>query len=112
MHQPPPEPRHVEIPVQYGGEFGPDLADVARHTGMSEARVIELHSAAEYLVYFVGFSTCFPVPRRTAAGTRDPAAFGAAQTRAGRQRRDRRSAGRASIRWPRPAAGGSSDGPR
>src|SRR5260370_29337630 len=56
----PPEPRHVEIPVRYGGEFGPDLSDVARHTGLSEERVVELHAAAEYLVYFVGFSTCFP----------------------------------------------------
>ena len=55
-----PESRHVEIPVRYGGEFGPDLGDVARHTGLSEERVVELHSAAEYLVYFVGFSTCFP----------------------------------------------------
>jgi inhibitor of KinA len=59
-HQAPPEPRHVDIPVRYGGEFGPDLGDVARHTGLSEERVVELHSAAEYLVYFVGFSTCFP----------------------------------------------------
>ena len=58
--EPPPEPRHVEIPVCYGGEFGPDLGDVARHTGFTEARVVELHAAAEYLVYFVGFSTCFP----------------------------------------------------
>ena len=58
--QAPPEPRHLEIPVRYGGESGPDLADVARHTGLSEARVVELHAAAEYLVYFVGFSTCFP----------------------------------------------------
>ena len=55
-----PEPRHLEIPVRYGGEFGPDLADVARHTGLTEARVVELHTAAEYVVYFVGFSTCFP----------------------------------------------------
>jgi KipI family sensor histidine kinase inhibitor len=54
------EPRVVEIPVTYGGEGGPDLADVARHTGLSAERVVELHSAAEYLVYFVGFSTCFP----------------------------------------------------
>jgi KipI family sensor histidine kinase inhibitor len=52
--------RIVEIPVQYGGEFGPDLEDVARHCRMDPARVVELHSAAEYLVYFVGFSTCFP----------------------------------------------------
>ena len=56
----PPPPRHVEIPVSYGGASGPDLADVARHTGFTEARVIELHAAAGYLVYFVGFSTCFP----------------------------------------------------
>jgi KipI family sensor histidine kinase inhibitor len=52
-----PEPRHVEIPVVYNG---PDLGDVARHTGLSPERVIELHSAAEYFVYFVGFSTCYP----------------------------------------------------
>lgn len=58
--QPPPEPRHLEIPVRYGGEWGPDLADVARHTGLTETRVVELHAAAEYVVYFVGFSTCFP----------------------------------------------------
>jgi KipI family sensor histidine kinase inhibitor len=58
--EPPPEARHVEIPVCYGGEFGPDLGDVARHTGFTEAHVVELHAAAEYLVYFVGFSTCFP----------------------------------------------------
>jgi KipI family sensor histidine kinase inhibitor len=52
--------RLVEIPVCYGGEFGPDLGDVARHTGLTEDRVVELHAAAEYLVYFVGFATCFP----------------------------------------------------
>jgi len=52
--------RTVEIPVSYGGEFGPDLDDVARHTGLSPSRVVELHAAADYVVYFVGFSTCFP----------------------------------------------------
>jgi len=56
----PPEPRRVEIPVCYGGESGPDLGDVARHTGLTAERVVELHAAAEYLVYFVGFATCFP----------------------------------------------------
>jgi KipI family sensor histidine kinase inhibitor len=55
-----PEPRVIEVPVHYGGEFGPDLADVARHTGLSVDRVIQLHAAADYLVYFVGFSTFFP----------------------------------------------------
>ncbi len=59
-HEPAPEPRTVEIPVRYGGEFGPDLEDVARHNALSPERVVELHSSAEYVVYFVGFSTCFP----------------------------------------------------
>ncbi len=53
------EARLIEIPVHYGGEFGPDLEDVARHTGLASERVIELHSAAEYLVYFLGFAPGF-----------------------------------------------------
>jgi inhibitor of KinA len=57
---PSPENRLVEIPVCFGGERGPDLGDVARHTGLTPERVIEMFSAAEYVVYFVGFSTCFP----------------------------------------------------
>lgn len=56
----PGQPRVLEIPVRYGGEFGPDLPDVARHTGLTAERVIQLHGAADYLVYFVGFSTFFP----------------------------------------------------
>jgi KipI family sensor histidine kinase inhibitor len=52
--------RTVEIPVCYGGEFGPDLLDVARHTGLAPECVVALHHAADYFVYFVGFSTCFP----------------------------------------------------
>jgi KipI family sensor histidine kinase inhibitor len=57
---PQPEPRPIEIPVHYGGENGPDLCDVARHAGLTEERVVELHAASEYIVYFVGFATCFP----------------------------------------------------
>ena len=53
------EGRLVEIPVKYGGEFGPDLADVAKHTGLAPERVIEMHSSAEYLVYFLGFAPGF-----------------------------------------------------
>lgn len=57
----PAEPvRTVEIPVCYGGESGPDLEDVARHCGLPSADVIRLHSAADYLVYFLGFSPGFP----------------------------------------------------
>jgi KipI family sensor histidine kinase inhibitor len=59
-HEDPPPARTVEIPVVYGGDAGPDLNDVALHTGLAPERVIELHAAAEYTVAFVGFSTCFP----------------------------------------------------
>ncbi|HWZ32256.1 MAG TPA: 5-oxoprolinase subunit PxpB [Bryobacteraceae bacterium] len=47
-----PEPRTVEIPVVYDG---PDLADVAVLHSISPQRVVELHSSATYIVYFVGF---------------------------------------------------------
>lgn len=57
---PDPEPRQVDIPVQFGGEAGPDLEDVARHTGLSPEAVVERFTAALFEVYFVGFSTCFP----------------------------------------------------
>jgi KipI family sensor histidine kinase inhibitor len=52
--------RHIEIPVVFGGDAGPDLEDVARHTGFDAESVIRIFAAAEYLVYFVGFATCFP----------------------------------------------------
>jgi KipI family sensor histidine kinase inhibitor len=54
------ETRTVEIPVSYEGECGPDLEAVARHTGLTPARVVELHASASYLVYFLGFSPGFP----------------------------------------------------
>jgi len=49
------EPREVEIPVCYGGEYGPDLNDVSAIHGMSPEQVIALHSSSIYLVYFLGF---------------------------------------------------------
>ena len=45
----------IDVPVCYGAELGPDLADVAASTGLSESDVIELHSAPVYRVYVVGF---------------------------------------------------------
>jgi len=57
---PEPETRQVEIAVEFGGQCGPDLEDVARHTGLSPEDVIERFTGAVYEVYFVGFSTCFP----------------------------------------------------
>jgi len=50
-----PEPRRVEIAVCYGGEFGPDLAEVCVMRGITKAQAIELHASVEYLVYFLGF---------------------------------------------------------
>jgi inhibitor of KinA len=50
-----PEPALVEIPVCYGGDFGPDLADVASLHNLSSAQVIELHASTMYTVYFLGF---------------------------------------------------------
>lgn len=49
------EPRQVEIPVCYGGEFGPDLDEVAALRGITPEQVIRLHSSGSYLVYFLGF---------------------------------------------------------
>jgi KipI family sensor histidine kinase inhibitor len=54
------EENHVEIPVCYGGEHGPDLPTVAQHAGRSVADVISLHSDASYLVHAIGFSPGFP----------------------------------------------------
>jgi KipI family sensor histidine kinase inhibitor len=50
-----PEQRQMEIPVCYGGEYGPDLNDVAAMHGMTPAQAIELHTSTSYLVYFLGF---------------------------------------------------------
>ncbi|MCI1187838.1 5-oxoprolinase subunit PxpB [Hymenobacter sp. DH14] len=50
----------VEIPVCYGGAFGPDLAFVAQHSGLSLEEVIALHTAPEYLVHMIGFAPGFP----------------------------------------------------
>ena len=50
----------VEIPVCYGGDFGPDLAVVAGHAQLSMEEVITRHAQPEYLVYMVGFAPGFP----------------------------------------------------
>ena len=50
-----PPPRRVEIPVCYGGEFGPDLPDVCAIHALSAEQAIELHTSTEYVVYFLGF---------------------------------------------------------
>ncbi len=52
--------RAIEIPVCYGGEFGPDLGAVASHARLSEAEVVARHAEPEYLVHAIGFAPGFP----------------------------------------------------
>ncbi|EDT2276061.1 5-oxoprolinase subunit PxpB [Salmonella enterica] len=88
-----PDSRSVEIPVIYGGAGGPDLASVARHSGLSEKQVVELHASVEYVVWFLGFQPGFPylgnlpeslhMPRRAEPRLQVPAGsvgIGGAQT--------------------------------
>jgi inhibitor of KinA len=85
--------REMVIPVCYGGEYGPDLAEVAAHAGLDERATVALHSGARYRVHAVGFAPGFPylaglpeklhAPRRATPRTRVPAGsvgIGGAQT--------------------------------
>jgi inhibitor of KinA len=86
-------PAVVEIPVCYGGAFGPDLDDVARHHGLTPDEVVRIHTAGDYLVYMIGFAPGFPylggmseriaTPRRPVPRTLVPASsvgIGGSQT--------------------------------
>lgn len=50
----------VEIPVCYGGEYGPDLEHVAEYHHITPEEVVKIHSSGEYLVYMIGFCPGFP----------------------------------------------------
>jgi inhibitor of KinA len=74
--------RTIEIPVCYGGEFGPDLDDVAVKCGLSTEQVIALHLQSAHRIYMLGFAPGFPfiggldlalqMPRRASPRTRIP----------------------------------------
>lgn len=51
--------RKIVIPVRYGAQYGPDLAYVAEHAGLTGQQVIDAHCAARYEVYFLGFQPGF-----------------------------------------------------
>jgi KipI family sensor histidine kinase inhibitor len=83
----------VEIPVCYGGEFGPDLDAVALHAQLEASELIARHAGADYRVAMLGFAPGFPyllglpaslhTPRRGSPRRRVPAgavAIGGAQT--------------------------------
>jgi allophanate hydrolase len=64
----------LEIPVVYGGEYGPDLDAMCSATGLSAGELIALHTRGIYTVDMIGFTPgfafiggldeCFRVPRR------------------------------------------------
>ncbi len=54
-----PPARTVEIPVCYGGEYGPDLEEVSRICKLPPEEVVARHVAGEYSVYFLGFAPGF-----------------------------------------------------
>ncbi len=70
-----PESRYIEIPVVYGTAAGPDLGEVARHAGLTEKQVVELHASIDYVVWFLGFQPGFPylggLPEQLATPRRD-----------------------------------------
>ena len=49
----------IEIPVIYGGDAGPDFADVCEQAGLSAEELIALHTGREYRVDLVGFTPGF-----------------------------------------------------
>lgn len=55
----PRKPRIVQIPVCYGGDFGPDLDDIAQILKLKPAQFIQLHSSRTYHSYFLGFAPGF-----------------------------------------------------
>ncbi len=55
-----PEARVIRIPVLYGGVYGPDLENVAKHNNLSSQEVIEIHTSEKYLIYMLGFTPGFP----------------------------------------------------
>ena len=71
------------VPVCFGGEFGPDLAEVAATTGRSEDEIVAALGAVELQVALIGFLPGFPylgglpnwldLPRRATPRTAVPA---------------------------------------
>ncbi|MGO4614016.1 allophanate hydrolase subunit 1 [Nocardia sp. 2YAB30] len=75
--------RHFDIPVVYGGEYGPDLQEVAHHLELSQDEVIRVHGSSALTMRCFGSpggapmldGPAFPrpVPRRTVPRPHVPA---------------------------------------
>ena len=53
-------PRLIDVPVEYGGEYGIDLAYIAAARHLDVEDVIRIHSGKTYTVYMMGFTPGFP----------------------------------------------------
>jgi inhibitor of KinA len=62
----------IVIPVCYGGEFGPDLADVAAVHKTTPDAIIAAHTDGEYTVAMLGFLPGFPYLDGLARGLHTP----------------------------------------
>ncbi|MGY4098937.1 5-oxoprolinase subunit B family protein [Nocardia sp. R16R-3T] len=95
--------RHFDIPVVYGGEYGPDLDDVADQLGLSPAEVIRVHASSPLTMRCFGSpggapmldgpAFARPIPRRVVPRPHVPAGAVAV-------------AGRQAVVSARPAPGG------
>ncbi len=54
-----PPPKIVDVPVVYGGEYGPDIEYVANYHGITVDDVVKYHANRPYLVYMLGFTPGF-----------------------------------------------------
>lgn len=74
--------RIIDIPVCYGGEYGPDLPELARRCKLDEPALIKAHSATTAWVLMLGFAPgapyvgihdpLFDLPRRGTPRTHVP----------------------------------------
>ncbi len=55
-----PDVQRIEIPVRYGGDYGPDMDFVCSYSGLSPEEVVEIHCGTAYHVYAVGPVPGFP----------------------------------------------------
>ena len=55
-----PQKRILVMPVVYGGEYGPDMENVCKHTGFEEAEVVRRHTGKDCYCFMIGFTPGFP----------------------------------------------------
>jgi KipI family sensor histidine kinase inhibitor len=75
--------RLVVVPTRYGGDDGPDLAEVASARGLTPAEAVAAHASPEYTAFMLGFLAGFAylgplpaaleMPRRSTPRVRVPA---------------------------------------